>query len=87
MIQTVFMLTRRDGSIAILQPVPPKPRETPARAPVKTTVELPGDLWRAAKIRAMDERVDLRTVFIRALEEYLGVAASPITRRGRRDDR
>jgi hypothetical protein len=39
---------------------------------VKTTVELPGDLWRAAKIRAMDERSDLRTVLIRALEQYLG---------------
>ena len=38
---------------------------------VKTTVELPGELWRAAKIRAMDERADLRTVLIRALEEYL----------------
>ena len=38
---------------------------------VKTTVELPGDLWRAAKIRAMDERSDLRTVLIRALEQYL----------------
>ncbi len=31
---------------------------------VKTTVELPGELWRAAKIRAMDERADLRTVLI-----------------------
>ena len=38
---------------------------------VKTTVERPGELWRAAKIRAMDERADLRTVLIRALEEYL----------------
>jgi hypothetical protein len=38
---------------------------------VKTTVELPGELWRAAKIRAMDERADLRTVLIRALEAYL----------------
>ena len=38
---------------------------------VKTTVELPGELWRAAKIRAMDERADLRTVLIRALENYL----------------
>jgi hypothetical protein len=38
---------------------------------VKTTVELPGELWRAAKIRAMDERADLRTVLIRALERYL----------------
>jgi hypothetical protein len=39
---------------------------------VKTTVELPGDLWRAAKIRAMDDRADLRTVLVRALEQYLG---------------
>jgi hypothetical protein len=38
---------------------------------VKTTVELPGELWRAAKFRAMDERADLRTVLIRALEDYL----------------
>ena len=40
---------------------------------VKTTVELPGELWRAAKIRAMDERADLRTVLIRALEDYLRI--------------
>jgi hypothetical protein len=49
---------------------------------VKTTVELPGDLWRAAKIRAMDERSDLRTVLIRALEQYLsqdGTAQVPRT--------
>ena len=86
MIPTVSMLHRRDGSIAILQPVP-KPRATEARGPVKTTVELPGDLWREAKIRAMDERVDLRTVFIRALESYLGLAPRPIARRGREDGR
>ena len=43
---------------------------------VKTTVELPGELWRAAKIRAMDERADLRTVLIHALEAYLRDAAS-----------
>ena len=41
------------------------------RDAVKTTVELPEELWRAAKIRAMDERADLRTVLIRALENYL----------------
>jgi hypothetical protein len=34
----------------------------------------------------MDERVDLRTVFIRALEAYLGLDASPITRRGRKEE-
>ena len=38
---------------------------------VKTTVELPQELWRAAKLRAMDERSDLRAVVIAALEAYL----------------
>jgi hypothetical protein len=54
---------------------------------VKTTVELPGDLWRAAKIRAMDERSDLRTVLIRALEHYLGQASdiTPTARTGSED--
>ena len=76
------MLNRGHGSTAILHAVP-KAREGNQREPVKTTVELPGDLWRAAKIRAMDDRVDLRTVFIRALEAYLGVPPGAITRRGR----
>ena len=38
---------------------------------VKTTIALPEPLWRAAKIRAMDDRTDLRTVLIRALERHL----------------
>jgi hypothetical protein len=38
---------------------------------VKSTVDLPENLWRAAKIRAMDERTDLRSVIISALAEYL----------------
>jgi hypothetical protein len=38
---------------------------------VKTTVELPQDVWRAAKIRAMDEQTDLRSVVISALRAYL----------------
>lgn len=49
---------------------------------VKTTVELPGELWRAAKIRAMDERTDLRTVLIRALEDYLRQGTSAKGRPG-----
>jgi len=65
----------------------PKARQTDERGPVKTTVELPGELWRSAKIRAMDDRVDLRTVFIRALEAYLGVSPKPIQRRGRSDEK
>jgi len=67
-----------------------KPRLLPAVAAkrthgdtVKTTVELPGELWRAAKIRAMDERADLRTVLIRALEQYLG--QTPAARTGSED--
>jgi hypothetical protein len=42
-----------------------------SEASVKTTVELPEHLWRAAKIRAMDDRTDMRTVLIRALEHFL----------------
>lgn len=38
---------------------------------MKTTVELPEGLWREAKIRAMDERRDLRAVIIEALEMLL----------------
>ncbi len=39
---------------------------------MKTTIELPEDLWRAAKILALDERSDFRRVVIAALEAYLG---------------
>ncbi len=38
---------------------------------MKTTVEIPQELWREAKIRAMDEGTDFRTVVIAALEAYL----------------
>lgn len=37
----------------------------------RTTVELPPELWRAAKIRAMDEGTDLRQLIIRGLERIL----------------
>jgi hypothetical protein len=37
---------------------------------VRTTVVLPEALWKAAKIRALDDG-DLRTVIIKALEAYL----------------
>ena len=55
-------------------PVPAKRSDSDT---VKTTVELPGELWRAAKIKAMDERSDLRSVLIRALEAYLGGGGGP----------
>jgi hypothetical protein len=37
---------------------------------VKTTVEFPQDLWRAAKITAMDEQTDLRSIVVAALRAY-----------------
>lgn len=40
---------------------------------MKTTVDLPQALWRAAKIRAVDDQSDLRSVIISALKSYLEV--------------
>jgi hypothetical protein len=48
----------------------PKPRR-PASDVVRTTIEFPPDVWRAAKIRAMDERTDFRAVVVKALRAYL----------------
>ncbi len=54
-----------------MAPKPRKATEKGGEAPmVRTTLLLPEELWRAAKMRAIDEG-DLRTVMIRALEEYL----------------
>lgn len=68
--------------MAILRAVP-KPPETSRRDAVKTTVELPAEVWREAKIRALDDRVDLRTVLIRALEKYLNLESRPAAKRRR----
>ena len=38
---------------------------------MKTTIELPEELWRAAKIRALDKPGGFRRVVIAALEDYL----------------
>ena len=62
------------------------PKGRPRRegvATVKTTVDLPEALWRKAKIRAMDERTDLRLVIIAALEAYLKIKAKPRKEGGR----
>lgn len=45
---------------------------------VKTTVDLPQELWRAAKIRAMDDLTDLRSVVIAALKAYLDANGNSI---------
>ena len=63
----------------------PRPRRTETKggeaAMVRTTLLLPEALWRAAKLRALDEG-DLRTVMIRALEAYLARPLKPKTRKG-----
>lgn len=51
------------------------PAASPGRG-VKTTVELPEAVWRAAKIRAVEDYTDLRTVVITALVDYLHVSLS-----------
>jgi len=47
---------------------------------VKTTVDLPEGLWRAAKIRALDDGSDLRAIVITALEAYLKTKPKERTR-------
>lgn len=44
---------------------------------MKTTLELPHALYRAAKIRAMDEGTSLRALVIAALGVYLKSKGSP----------
>jgi hypothetical protein len=38
---------------------------------LKTSVDIPDDLWKAAKILAVEERKDLRDIIVEALKEYL----------------
>jgi hypothetical protein len=48
------------------------PKARKAASPVvRTTIEFPPALWRAAKIRAMDDGTDLRSVVMTALRAYL----------------
>jgi len=38
---------------------------------MKTSIEIPEDVWRAAKIRAMDEKKNLQDIVAEALREFL----------------
>lgn len=38
---------------------------------MKTSVEIPEDVWRAAKIRALDEKKNFQDVVAEALREFL----------------
>ncbi len=46
---------------------------------VKTTMALPRDLWKRARVRAIDEDRDLQDVVVSAVEEYL---RKPLRRQG-----
>ncbi|TKB68561.1 MAG: CopG family transcriptional regulator [Nitrospira sp.] len=49
----------------------PRGKKRTEKEIVKTTVELPHDLWRTVKVRAMDEGTDLRGIIVLALQQYL----------------
>jgi hypothetical protein len=38
---------------------------------IKTSIEIPEEIWRATKIRAMDERKNFQDLVAVALREYL----------------
>ncbi len=38
---------------------------------VKTSIEIPEEVWRAAKIRAMDEKKNFQDIVAEALREFL----------------
>jgi len=42
---------------------------------MKTSVDIPDDLWKAAKILAIEENKDLRTVIVEALQEHVSKKA------------
>jgi hypothetical protein len=55
----------------------PRPK-TPGADSVRTTIDMPAALWKRAKVRAIDERRDLRAVLLDALRAYL---ATPVRRK------
>jgi hypothetical protein len=51
---------------------------------VKTSIEMPRELWRRVGIRAAEEETRRREILIRALEVYLATPAKPPAKGGRR---
>lgn len=48
-----------------------KQPKTTAGEIIKTTMKLPRSLWHAARVRALDERIDFQELVARALAAYL----------------
>ncbi|HLJ74659.1 MAG TPA: CopG family transcriptional regulator [Thermoanaerobaculia bacterium] len=44
---------------------------------IRTTIELPAELWRRARHRMVDDDTDLRGVIVAALTTYLGEKTTP----------
>ena len=51
---------------------------------IKTSIEMPRELWRRVGIRAAEEETRRREILIRALEAYLATPAKVPGRGGRR---
>ncbi len=49
---------------------------------MRTSIEIPEDLWTAAKVRAVHEKINLQDVIAAALREYLKKA-----KKGGKDER
>lgn len=43
----------------------------------KTSIEIPEEIWRAAKIRAMDEKKNFQDIVAEALAEFLAKSKKP----------
>ena len=54
----------------------PRPRKQGSDT-VRTTLDMPTDLWRAIKIQSINERRDLRDVLLDAVALYLRTASAP----------
>lgn len=51
---------------------------------MKTSIDIPDDLWKAAKISAVEETKDLRDVIIEALQKHLSQKAKGKSKGGKK---
>jgi hypothetical protein len=63
------------------------PKKRDMEATIKTSVEMPVELWRRVRHRAIDEGAKSRQILIRALEAYLATPVKPNLPKGGRHAR
>lgn len=66
-----YGLTAYHNSIQCI-PMANKPGPKGDHEMVKTTLRLSAEVWRKARVRALDERVSFQEIVERALKQYLG---------------